>query len=344
MTSPLPPSRRDTNDWADLVQHNRQNAKQLGVGFVGGRFPPAKPLGATAQMGDLEDDTADDEVLVWEWNDRHTITSLGTQQPHLTYAPIEESLSVFWHPRGYGGLPLTNEFFTVDDHTVTIPDKGYFGIGDSFSFQYPHLDEEPEPIEPSLVGYSFPGVYDPGTKKNTIALPSGTVDGDVIVISVRGPRAPGGGDLILGATTSDPRITSVHTSPLPNVVEVVFVGKENGSGLPIVIDEVPNPSYTTGFNVMLATFTGVNGYGVVSAVDSGVTTPVVAGVAAVAVVWAGGSSFTVVNAVPPTGYTVVASSGSNYSSTAMGWWYDPEGEASPVGTFVGEGCCVLTLV
>lgn len=347
MTSPLPPKRRDTRDSADLIRQLKQNARQLGGGFVGGRFPPAKPLGATAQVGDLEDD-GEDEILLWEWNDRHTITSLGTQQPRLTYTPVEESLTVFWHRRGRGGVPLASEMFTVDDKIVTIPNPGFFAVGDTFSFQYPHLDEEPDPIDPSLVGYTVPGAWDAVAETGSFAMPPGTVAGDLIFLTVRGSVAPGGGELLLDVSCSDSRMTLAHRATTLNsgatIAEAVYVGIADGSGSPVVVS-IDNSGFPAAVGAgVLATFTGANGWGAVSVVESGTATPVAAGVAAVAAVWVRGASFITVNADPPTGYTDVHDTGSSYSSTDLSWWYDAEAATSPAGTFVGEGCCVVAII
>lgn len=147
--SPLPPRRRDTRTLADLIRQDRVNLGQLGRGMVGGRFPPARPLGAAAQLGEVSGEEPDDNDPVWEDGDRHTVTTPGTQTMLLTYEPIEESLLIRWHPGGASraGLPQTSpEDWTLDGQTVTIPDPaGILAAGDVISAQYQHLYLEPDP-------------------------------------------------------------------------------------------------------------------------------------------------------------------------------------------------------
>lgn len=347
---PLPPSRRDVtgppprdvSDLASIVRHHGSYLRSLDPGYLEGRFSTPSPVPPGQEQLVGEDSGGDGETLEWEWNDRHTITVAGTQRPRLSYEPVEESLEVFWHPGDHGGLPLTNEMFTVDEQIVIIPDPGYFELGDTFSFQYPHLPDEPEPINPSLVGFTVPGVFDATPDTQTFALPAGTAAGDLIVLTYRGSQGPGGGDFTVDATCSDPRMTLAYH--VPGFPSATWVGIADGSGSPVVLD-ILNPSYpaTAGAGV-LATFTGVNGYGVIGGINTGTTTPVVAAIAAVAVVAIHGSPFGVVNAAPPTGYTNIASTGSSYSSTDLSWWHDPDATSSPSGTFTGEGCCVIAMV
>lgn len=349
MTSPLPPRRRDSRNLADLIRHQKQNLKRLAPGFVNGRFPPARLRGHEDGGAD-EDDFADEPTIAWEWGDRLAVTATGTQVARLSHVPLDESLFVRWHPGGDGGLPWTNEFFTVTDQTVTIPNPGYLAVGDTFSFQYEYEVADPEPIDPSVVGFTEPGVVDDPTKTVTYALPAGTAAGDLLVLSVRGQVAPGGGELILGTTCADPRMTLAFKATTLNsgqaIVESVWVGTEDGSGSPVVVHVVPNPSYVAAARGVLASITGANGAGTVSAVESGTTTPSISGVCALAVTWLRGN--TTVNAAPPSGFTNVASSGADYYSTAIGFWYDPNADSetpgtSPAGTFSAEGCCVVAI-
>ena len=349
---PLPPSRRDitgppprnVSDLSKIVRHHESYLRSLDPGILGGRFATPKPLGVGG-MEQLVDTSggSDDTDIAWEWDDRHTVTATGTQTVRLSHYPIEESLFVRWHADSDGGLPWTNEHFTLTDNVVTIPDPGYLAVGDEFSFQYQYEIDD-DVLDPAVVGFTAPGTWDSTALTVTLALPTGTASGDLLVASLRGVRAAGGGDITLDVTCSDPRITTVAHHVTGTVVEVIFLGFEDGSGSPLVINVVPNPSYTPSGKAGLASITGVNGYGTISAVDSGSTTPTVSGTAAVAVTWIGGTSFSTVNADPPTGYTNIGDTGTDYSSTCISWWYDPDGTTSPAGTFAGEGCCVIQLV
>jgi hypothetical protein len=291
-------------------------------------------------MGDLEDD-GDDEVLVWEWNDRHTVTALGTQQPRLTYAPVDEALSVFWHPGGHGGLPLTNEMFTVDDHTVVIPDTGYFALGDTFSFQYPHLDEEPDPIDPTVVGATAPGTYDSSAHTLTVAMPPGTTAGDLLALVVRGGTSVSGGEGTTTLSISDARMSRVFTA-LSGPVAGVWTGVADGSGSPIVVN-ITEPAGNFGAVCVLAAIGGANGFGPVVSAESPSPVPQVAALAAVAMSW-NHYTFATNDLDPPTGYTDVASSGINYPAADLAFWFDPDATISPVSTSLGEGVVIVGLV
>lgn len=152
MVSNLPPRLRDTIDIQDRVRQDRANLGQLFVGFNGGRFPPSRRLGADASQGVFDnegedDDTDDEQTPEWEFNDYHLVTVAGGQVPTLSKAPLDESLQVFWHPRGltYGPVRWTADKFTVNGQSVTIPDAdgGLIEVGDAFSFHYQYLTGEP---------------------------------------------------------------------------------------------------------------------------------------------------------------------------------------------------------
>jgi hypothetical protein len=348
--SPLPPKRRDTTGIEDRVRQDRINLKQLGVGFVGGRFPPARPLGATALYGDLEDDDPDIE-LAFINTDRSIASGSGNAALHLTYLPEDGSEHVSWHPNGGGGLHLTPADWYRVDQVITIPAFDGLASGDVFTCEYAYLlGEEPETPTPSLVGFTQPGVWSSGPNTISYDLPPGTASGDLIVISSRGLVAPGGGELVLDVGCSDSRMALVHKSTRLNgsgqtIVEAVFAGLEDGSGSPVVVTNTARPGYSSTTVAVLAAFTGVNGFGVVSGTDAGVATPIVDAVAAVAATWLSGPVAT--NAGGPTGYTDISSTGIDYASTCLSWWYDPDADpdtsTSPAGTFLGEGCCVIAI-
>lgn len=352
----LPPSRRDTvgppprslSDLAAIVRHHDSYLRQLDPGLLGGRFDTPRPVvGGMPQVVGGGSGGGEDDEIAWEWGDRLVVTATGTQVKRLTYEPIEESLFVRWHPDGGAGLPVTDEDFTLDGQLVTIPDPGYFTPGeDFFSFQYQYVIGEDAP-EPSYLGITTPGTFDSGTKQQAFPIPGGVVAGDFLVLSLRGQVAPGGGEMIDGLSCADPRMTLVYTATGMNgsqpIIEKIWVGFEDGSGVDVQVD-VTNPAFPgAGGRGVLTAYRGVNGVTTVSATESGTATPVVDGIAAVAVVWERGTSFGVVIAASPTGYTDPGGSGSDYCSTDIGWWYDPDADTSPTGTFAGEGCCVIGL-
>lgn len=120
MTSPRPPRLRDTRSLVDRVRQDRQNLQQLGVGFVGGRFPPARPLGSAAYVGDIEDDEATDgdtDQIAFCNTDQVVASGPGTVTLPLTYEPIDGSLHVRWNT-----LDQPTTEWALSGQTVTIPD------------------------------------------------------------------------------------------------------------------------------------------------------------------------------------------------------------------------------
>jgi hypothetical protein len=302
------------------------------------RFP-----GQTAAAPTITDPSSGESVA------DTTPTITGTGEPGFTVAVAVDGTTV-----GTVTVDVTGAWsvtvgsaLSPGGHTITAAQtmNGSAAGSATSTFTTP----APTPPTPTLIGNTTPpGVWDSVAKTLTYALPAGTNTGDLIVLTVRGAVAPGGGELILDVDCTDARMTLAHKATSMNgpntVVEAVFVGLEDGSGDPVVVDVTQNPSYSAAAAGVLATFDGVHGFGVISATESETTTPVVGGVAAVAVTWIRGSSFTTVNAAPPTGYTNVASTGASYSSTCISWWYDAGASSSPAGTFAGEGCCVIAIV
>lgn len=347
---PLPPSRRDTigppprdvSDIAAQVRHQGSYLRSLDPGILEGRFatPTPVPKGPPRQLVGGDAGGGDDTDYAWEYDDRHTITALGTQTARLSHIPIDESLHVFWHPGGHGALRLTSEYFTVDDQIVTIPDpSSLWAANDTFSFQYEYEISD-EALDFEFID-AVVGVFHSATNTLTFTPPPTMQAGDFLVIAARGQVAPGGGDTTFGVTSGDARVSGLYTATLP-VVEAVLTGFATATGDDVVTNVVPNPSYLPGANGVMGIFRGVNGVGSSTAATSGVT-PEVAGTATIAVTWNGNSSFTLVTSDPPSGYTDAHSTGLDYGSTDISYWSDPAAETSPAGTFTGEGCLVIGL-
>lgn len=184
MTSPLPPRLRDTRSQGDRVRQDRNNLRQLGVGFVGGRYAPARPLGSTQQLGEVEDDSAADEAqtTAWEDGDRHVVAFAGPQVFVQSHEPTESSLFVRWHPLGLdnAGLPWPSERWTLDGNLVTIADPdGLIEPRDAFSSQYEYLLGDASPLVQGTFGVDSRVT---GTQHTGITLD----DGESYVLTVVG--------------------------------------------------------------------------------------------------------------------------------------------------------------
>jgi hypothetical protein len=228
----LPPSRRDilgppprdVTDLASIVRHHGGALRAHNPG-IDGRFQTPRPVegGGTTLVGD--DGGAGGSTYEWQWDDRHIVRTTGTQFVRLTYEPVEESLFVRWHPNGRGGLPLTNELFSLDGQIVTIPDPGLLASGDSFSFQYQFDPAVDEREDPAVVGVTWV------TGDHTsIAVPDGTQIGDALIL-VMCARVT--------AMPTDARFGSGFTNNLGGFGAAgVWVGVADGSGTPVSIDMV----------------------------------------------------------------------------------------------------------
>lgn len=144
MTSPFPPRRRDTRSLTDRVRQDRENLKRLGVGYVGGRFPLVRPMGAAAAAGDFEDDAPEDDTgQIAFWNtDSAVCTTAGIIVLDLTFAPIEGSLVISWNGMG---LPHTEwervgQRITFTDPRIRV---GHGLNADVYAYYPSDIDTEP---------------------------------------------------------------------------------------------------------------------------------------------------------------------------------------------------------
>lgn len=179
MTSPLPPRLRDTTSFLDRVRQDRTNLGQLGVGFMGGRFPPLRPLGSAALLGDLEDDGSEAETIFGEDRDRLRLGALDTQVWTLLATPIDRTLVVRFHPDGGAGVEWKRgEHYTLNDNVVTIRDTALAAAGaavdDVLSAQYLRVGEELESytIDFASDGWSYlalPGSPDDNSTDYSLA-------------------------------------------------------------------------------------------------------------------------------------------------------------------------------
>lgn len=343
--SPLPPRRRDTRDAGDLIRQLKTNAKQLGVGFVGGRFSPARPLGASALYGDAEDDSPG-EAIGFLNTDRKVTSGSGTVSTRLTYLPIDGSEHVTWHPAGGGGIHLTTADWSRADQNITIPAFDGLASGDVFTFEYAYLLDDPNPIEPVVIGYTQPGAYDTGAHTLTAAIPAGTIAGDLLVMVVRGGTSASGNEGTAALSISDSRLTRIYTATKPNgagtVDAGVWTGVADGSSSPVVVN-ITEPGGPFGAVCVLASIRGANGFGTLAADETLGVTPQVTGTAAIAAGWVHqGVSF--LNLAAPSGYTDISGSGLNYMVGDLAFWYDPLSTVSPAGTFPGEGVVVIPII
>lgn len=225
-----PPSLRDTRSLEDVVRHHGLLLSKLAPGLFGGRsrIPDPIELEDAAVDGDVGNDGDADEAEWWD-EDRFVVTEAGTVTWLLTYVPIQESLLIRWHAGGGAGIAqISPENWTLGDdgRTVTILDPdGVLEVGDFFSAQYQFLDvvndDPPDPIPASL---TVIGATHVGYTSSSIPLPTGTEEGDLLVVVVAGDA---------GSTCSDARITTQHVDSGNGYV--VGYGYADGSGDPVAV-------------------------------------------------------------------------------------------------------------
>lgn len=172
MTSPRPPRLRDTRSLVDRVRQDRQNLGQLGIGFVGGRFPPARPLGSAAYIGDLEDDEAIDEdtnqIAFWD-ADEATAVDAGPVSFDLTYSPVPGSLHV-----RKNGLDLAPSEWSLVGKTLTITPSASVVIRAQDQFTTAYAYYPTDEIVELAAAITFLG-YSPGTT-NAWTIPAEAVE------------------------------------------------------------------------------------------------------------------------------------------------------------------------
>lgn len=110
------------------MRQDRTNLSQLGVGFVGGRFPPLRPLGSAALLGDIEDDSADDsdaplDIIKFVNDDTAVWSGTGSLIIGLSFVPWSDSLQV-----KLNGHEIEPTDWTYDSslNTVTIPAEDWW--------------------------------------------------------------------------------------------------------------------------------------------------------------------------------------------------------------------------
>lgn len=240
MSSPLPPRLRDTTSIEDRVSQDRRNLKQLNVGFVGGRFPLARPIGSRSALAGVEDDTGEAESLIGEDGDRLTLGSVYTQTWLLSAAPIDETLVVRWHPDGGAGVEWKRgTHYTLDDQTVSFTQASLVAagalVGDVFSAQYLKVagdsDSESYTIPYSDAGWSYlvlSGDRDTNTTNHSTddfsTWPTGAMP---IGIAGSGPISPSTSHAV--TTTSAEIFWVARSFPATDAMTIKLVLEDNGT-------------------------------------------------------------------------------------------------------------------
>jgi hypothetical protein len=192
MTSPRPPRLRDAANLESFLRREQINLRQLGGGFLGGRFPPARPLGSpSVDFNDEEQLDGNPDSLLFRHLDRATATAGAVVLP-LTYEPIDGSLHVRWN-----GLVQPATEWSLSGQTVRFYDP-HLKAGDVVTAAYAYYPaDSPEPFTLEVRG----------TTKNTGLLPVETQVGDFIVVAARW----GFGSSI--DFSGDSRLTHISTAP-----------------------------------------------------------------------------------------------------------------------------------
>jgi hypothetical protein len=320
MVSPRPPRLRDSENLRNFLRREQTNLRQLGVGFLSGRYPPARPLGTTAgfEVSDEELDVNLDSPLFR--NVDRAVASAGQVLIPLTYEPIDGSLHVRWN----GLIQPPNEWILAG-RTVRFVNP-HVRSGDVFTVAYVYYPRVAENSPLILRGATLP-INGP----ISVALPTGTEVGDLIVVAnatMHYNGLPGGG------TPADSRLTQVGHGAWVGIATdlspVTFVD-------PLAWD-------VDRHTVAIAVFAPPSAYensasvGPSSGGSGNLVAPEVAAAAAALVVTEDAPNGTIppMNTVP-SGYTIaVDPDGGGSSSTVckVGIWYwsDPDASISPSGT------------
>jgi hypothetical protein len=134
------------------------------------------------------------------WQDYATATGNVDTTIKLTYRPIPDTAVKVSGP---GPGLHRDEWDFTDPWTIVVPAQG-FHAGDVFEAHYAYTDPTTRPVVPAtltLVGYTTAT----STPSGTIALPAGTLAGDLLTI-VAADYLPGS-----APSTSDARITTQHS-------------------------------------------------------------------------------------------------------------------------------------
>jgi len=159
----------------------------------------------------------------WLWSDRFTAGVAGVQSLRLSRTPIDQSLVLRWHPDGKGPITQINENYTLSGRDLTFLDPhGDIIVGDKFSAQYEY-DPNEAAVDIALGNLTT-------SLTGTIALPSSTVSGDLLILAVAGDGS---------LAVSDSRVvtSNVRVDPFFPLVSKggVWTLRADGSGLPIAI-------------------------------------------------------------------------------------------------------------
>lgn len=345
----LPPSRRDTigppprdiSDLAALVRHHQSWQRSVDPGILDGRFGTPRPVShGPSQIvgGDAGGDGGDnDEIAFWN-SDRATSTVAGTITLNLTYEPIDGSLHIRWN-----GLDQPPTEWTLDVQTVTFT-SSYIKVGDVLTAAYAYypLEDEPTvtgPATATLRGTSTAVGASGNPGLTSLALPTGTVIGDLIVVSAEsGPVA----NLLL----TDSRLTLAAVgsnmwigwaTSLADIIVTATGGFASNWSIACITLRTNAVSWTAG---VLASDPTMNPGDTLAV---GTVSDVAVAVCAVH----DGHSTVAGTTDPATGYTAAATSGSSLSHSRVDYWTNPTVTTSPAGTTLftgGAGSAVATVV
>lgn len=328
MTSSLPPRLRDTKRLADRVHQDRINLGQLGVGFMGGRFPPLRPLGSAALLGDIEDDQASDvdtsQILFW--NSDSTVATADDQPVTLTltYEPLDDDSIIV----AKNGMNLLRSEWSRTGNQVTVePSAGVtIRTGDIVhSPLYAYYPSDAPSVEPLteliLRGAIDAGMGDPLTG---LDLPASTEIGDLIVVAsatMRSDTTPG------SAGPDDDRLTQVSHN--------TWLGRATTLD-PVVFVNPNGDEFTCSLAVFAAPLSqgDVASVGPIAGTETTMTAPLASNAGAVLVVTSenpNGAGYTF-NSVPA-GYAEAAHSSTALTTCAAGiyYWIEAGATESPAG-------------
>lgn len=161
--------------------------------------------------------------------DQFTVSELGAQTLTLSFEPILNSEHLYWHPGSGAGIYQPGSEWSRDRWDVSVPDPdGRLAVDDALVMEYAYRTRGSKPVV--LASMFLIGSGHVVSGATSIDLPSGTVEGDLIVLAIAAHA-------ITPADCPDDRILVSHAEILnpssPTMSSFIGYGIADASGDPL---------------------------------------------------------------------------------------------------------------